>query len=132
MLDALRRAGIGTYLYVMFGVPGERREDAEKTLRFVADHDQAIDFLNVSLLNLPLSTPSEPGLRPRRVVRYGELSLYTGFEHEEGWPRREARQFLERRFRREPKIARILRRTPHVFGANHAPFFVAKTREAKA
>ena len=125
-LRALRRAGVAVYLYVMFGIPGERRDDAERTLAFVADHAPCIDFINVSLLNLPISTPPEPGLELRRVPRYGELSLYTGFEDREGWERREARLFLERDFRRHPAVGPILRRTPHVFGANHAPFFVGE------
>jgi hypothetical protein len=123
-LRTLKAQGIAVYIYVMFGIPGERREDAEKTLAFVADHSPSIDFINVSLLNLPLSTPPEPGLELRRVPRYGELSLYTGFDDREGWERREARLFLERDFRRHPAVGAILRRTPHVFGANHAPFFL--------
>lgn len=122
-LRALAGAGIASYLYVMFGIPGEGREQAERTLAFVVDHAAAIGFLNVSLLNLPRGTPPEPGLDTRPQGGDGELSLYVGFDTRIGWQRREARRFMERTFARQPRVAAILRRTPHLFGASHAAFF---------
>lgn len=119
VLRELHDAGIATYLYVMFGTPGEGRGDALETLRFVVEHAEQIGFLNASLLNVPLT--SAPGERP--LPGGGDLSLYTGVSNEGGWDRREARRFLEREFAKHPAVAEILRRTPHVFGANHAPFF---------
>jgi hypothetical protein len=161
-LHQLADAGIGVYLYVMFGVPGETREDALRTTELVASHAERIGYLNTSLLNLPVCSPAEPDVRrapfgadgegiappprsarraragaiappPRsaRRARAGangseaanDLTLYSGFVADAGWDRRAARHFLEREFARDPRIAPILRRTPPVFGASHAPFF---------
>jgi hypothetical protein len=123
-LRELADAGIAVYLYVMFGIPSETRSDAMKTLEFVVDHAPCITFMNISLLNLPLQSPEESDLRliPFSGNR-NDLALYSGFECTDGWQRREARRFMERDFARHPTIATILRRTPPVFGANHAPFF---------
>ena len=123
-LEALAGAGIAVYLYVMFGVPGEEREDALKTLEFVASHAPHVGYLNTSLLNLPLSSPEEHDMARRPYPGAPDLSLYEEFTHDQGWDRRAARAFLEREFARAPEIAPILRRTPAVFGANHAPFMV--------
>lgn len=124
-LAALAGAGIAVYLYVMFGTPGEDREDAQQTLRFVAEHAPHVGFLNTSLLNLPLSSPQEDDLARRPYPGAPDLSLYEEFTHTDGWDRRAARTFLEREFARHPHVAPILRRTPAVFGANHAPFMTA-------
>jgi len=122
-LHALGKAGIATYVYVMFGVPGEDRDQAQLTLRFVADHASVITFLNVSLLNLPHASPAEETLQTRDLETDRDLSLYTGFDSDDGWQRREARAFMDKSFAREPAVAAILRRTPHIFGASHAAFF---------
>lgn len=122
VLKNLAAAGVPTYLYVMFGVPGETEADAQLTLDFVADHARHITFLNTSLLNLPLASPPEPGLRRVPFPQEKDLTLYSDFLDESGHDRRAARKFLERRFVRHPDVAAILRRTPLVFGANHAPF----------
>jgi radical SAM superfamily enzyme YgiQ (UPF0313 family) len=126
-LRTLARAGIASYLYVMFGTPGEGRADAEQTLRFVVDHAASIGFLNVSLLNLPRTIAPEADLVTRPLLGDGDLSLYVGFSHAGGWQRQEARHFMERELARHPAVAALLRRTPHVFGPNHAPFFCAET-----
>lgn len=120
VLGALHRAGIASFVYVMFGTPGEQRPDAEQTRRFVVEHADVIGFLNVSLLNLPVGAAD--GVAARELPGGGDLSLYLGFD--DGWQRREARRFAERELARHPAVARILRRTPHVLGANHAAFFV--------
>ena len=124
VLQALAQAGIKVYLYVMFGIPGETEADAEQTLELVSANAAAITGLNVALLNMPLTADEEPGLTRVPLARTGDLSLYTGFEHQ-GWERRAARSFAQRRFARQPEVATILRRTPQVFGSTHAPFFGA-------
>ena len=120
-LRALCAEGIAVYLYVMFGTPGEDRDDAQQTLQFVADHAGCISQLNTSLLNLPLTSPAEDDLQRRPYPGEPDLSLYEEFNAAGGWDRRAARRFLERVFARHPAVAPILRRTPAVFGANHAP-----------
>jgi radical SAM superfamily enzyme YgiQ (UPF0313 family) len=125
ILEQLASAGIAVYLYVMFGVPGETREDALRTRDFVARHASQVAFINTALLNLPRESPEEPDLERYPLEEAPQdLGLYSGFVQPHGWDRRAARHFLEREFAREPSLAALLRRTPPVFGANHAAFFV--------
>jgi hypothetical protein len=122
-LRHLSGAGVAVYLYVMLGVPGETRDDALQTMDFVAAHAPHVRYLNTSLLNLPISSPDEPDLRRVPFAAGNDLTLYSGFSHATGWDRRAARRFMERELARHPAIAPILRQTPPIFGANHAPFF---------
>jgi len=124
VLANLSRHGVAVYLYVMFGVPGETEQDAEMTLDFVADNAPHISYLNTSILNLPLASPPEQGLQRVPFPQAKDLTLYSDFLERSGMDRKEARHFLERRFARHPEVAALLRRTPLVFGANHAPFMV--------
>jgi hypothetical protein len=132
VLRCLAGEGIAVYLYILFGTPGETREDALRTLEFVERHAPFISHLNTSLLNLPVSSPEEPGLRRVPLEGPKDLSLYTGFfdDAPASWDRRAARRFLEREFGRVPPIAEILRRTPKVFGANHAPLLLLTSNNA--
>jgi radical SAM superfamily enzyme YgiQ (UPF0313 family) len=122
-LQQLAEAGIAVYLYVMFGMPAETRDDALQTLEFVVTYAPYIRYLNTSLFNLPISSPPEAELTyvPFRG-EHNNLALYTGFRQPNGWDRRAARLFLEREFARHPAIAPILARVPPVFGPNHAIF----------
>jgi Radical SAM superfamily len=122
-LEALHAAGIRIYLYVMFGTPGEDEADARKTLSFIEAHARLISCLNVSLLNMPLASPAEPGLVTQAFPGAGDLSLYCDFATDPPtrWDRRAARHFMERELAKSAVVGPILRRTPLVFGANHAP-----------
>lgn len=121
-LTNLKKAGIATYVYLLFGTLSETAEKARNTLRFIASHSTDIGFLNLAIFNLPLSAPQVGGLRTHTHYE-GDLSLYTDFEHPKGWNRTAVRQFLDREFKRHPAIAEILRRDPPFFTSNHAPFF---------
>ncbi|MDY0058308.1 MAG: radical SAM protein [Myxococcota bacterium] len=122
-LRALAAAGVPVYLYVMFGVPGETRDDALQTSRFVAEHADGLVGMNTSLLNLPVGSPPEEDVTTQPLPGADcDLTLYRSFSTAGGWDRRQARHFLEREFAREPAIARLLHLTPPVFGPNHTPF----------
>ncbi len=121
-LRQLKRAGIATYVYLLFGTPAETRKEAEASLRFTAAHSDCIDFLNLAIFNMPVSSAEKSGLETRTFYE-GDLSLYSDFIHPRGWGRKEVRLFLGNEFKREPRIASILRRDPPVFTSNHAPFF---------
>jgi len=123
VLKSVKKAGIATYVYLLFGTPPEREEEARKTLEFVVTHNKDIDFLNVAIFNLPVYGPDSSQL-DTRVFYEGDLSLYVDFEHPKGWNRKRVRQFLDKEFGRHPAIAPIIRRDPPVFTSNHAPFFV--------
>ncbi len=122
-LKHLHRAGIGTYVYLLFGTPAEDEDSARKTLRLTAGHAGCIDFLNLSVFNLPRGGDEAAGLDTYDFFD-GDLSLYQGFRHPKGWDRSRVRQFLDKEFRRHPAIAAILRNDPPFFTSNHAPFFV--------
>jgi hypothetical protein len=122
-LAALTQAGVGTYVYLLFGTPQESRRAAERTLEFVAGHRNFIDFLNLAIFNLPIHCAEAEGLNAHSFYE-GDLSLYADFVHPVGWNRREVRGFLDREFRKHPAIRPILLRQPPFFTSNHAPFFV--------
>jgi hypothetical protein len=122
-LAALRRAGIGTYVYLLFGTPAETQLAARRTLDFTAAHSRHIDFLNLAIFNMPVNAADADRLATGAFYA-GDLALYTGFEHPHGWKRSQVRRFLDREFKRHPAIAPILHRDPPFFTSNHAPFFV--------
>lgn len=122
-LKTLKKAGIATYVYLLFGTPSEGEAEARKTLDFTVKHSDAIDFLNLAIFNMPVYGP-ESRLVETKALYEGDLSLYTGFSHPGGWHRGLVRQFLDKEFKRRPAIAAILRNDPPFFTSNHAPFFV--------
>ena len=123
VLKNLKRAGIGAYVYLIFGTPAETEASARNTLEFTVKHSDSIDFLNLAIFNMPVCGMTDPGIETRRFYE-GDLSLYTDFIHPVGWDRRRVRLFLENEFRRHPAISAILKNDPPVFTSNHAPFFV--------
>ncbi len=122
-LVSLKKAGIGVYVYLLFGTPSESEDEARNTLDFTVRHERFIDFLNLAVFNMPVNSPDAE--RFATAPHYaGDLSLYTGFSHPKGWDRAKVRRFLDAEFRRQPAIARILSNEPPLFTSNHAPFFV--------
>lgn len=130
-LRSLKEAGVGTYVYILFGTPTETEIEANETLEFVARHGHYIDFLNIAVFNLPVNSPDAYILQTTGFYE-GDLSLYTDFIHPLGWERKHVKQFLDKKFRRHPIIQSILRRQPPGFGSNHAPLFVMQNEGAKA
>ena len=122
-LKALKKAGIATYVYLLFGTPSETRAEAFRTLDFTVKHSNEIDFLNLAVFNLPAYGPDAENLDTSDFYE-GDLSLYRNFLHPRGWDRNIVRQFLNREFKRHPAVLSILKKTPPVFTSNHAPFFV--------
>jgi hypothetical protein len=129
ILANLQAAGIATYVYVMLGAPGETAEDAEATLAFLERHAAEIDFLNLSILNLPREAEGETvsggdGAERDRAGREDEtLGLYRPVPPTAGWGRPQARRFLSRRILGSPVLRGIVARTPPGFASNHAFFF---------
>jgi radical SAM superfamily enzyme YgiQ (UPF0313 family) len=121
-LEVLKRSGIATYVYLLFGTPPENEESAMKTLDFVVHHHDRIDFLNLAIFNLPVLSDDAQMLSTANFYE-GDLSLYKSFAHPLGWQRADVRKFLEKTFKKNPVVAEITRRTPDYFTSNHAPFF---------
>jgi radical SAM superfamily enzyme YgiQ (UPF0313 family) len=124
-LQNLKKAGIATYVYLLFGTPAETHTAAQHTLNFVASHAKEIGFMNIAIFNLPLNSPEAAGLETTGFYE-GDLSLYTDFRHPHGWDRRMVREFLDSEFRRHPAIRPILKNHPPLFTSNHAPFLCNK------
>jgi hypothetical protein len=126
VLKALKSAGIATYVYLLFGTPAENLEAAERTLEFTVKHSDVIDFLNIAIFNMP-AHGSDADKYETKDFYEGDLYLYREFVHPLGWDRSAVRQFLDKRFKRHPAVAAILRRDPPFFTSNHASFFCADT-----
>ena len=122
-LKTLKEAGIGTYVYLLFGTPAEGPEEARHTLDFVKRHHAYIDFLNLAIFNLPAYGPDTADLETDAFYD-GDMTLYREFRHPRGWHRGRVRRFLENEFKKDPLIRSIVRRDPPVFTSNHAPFFL--------
>jgi hypothetical protein len=122
-LKNLKKAGIDTYVYLLFGTPPEGMIEARRTLEFVVKHHDCIGFLNLAIFNLPIFGPEAQQMETKSFYE-GDLSLYASFDHPKGWDRSLVRQFLDKEFKRHPAIASILKKDPPVFTSNHAPFFV--------
>ncbi len=121
-LKNLRKAGIATYVYLLFGTPSETLQEARKTLEFTVRHADQIGFLNLAIFNLPIYGQEAQALETK--MHYdGDLALYADFHHPRGWHRAMVRQFLDKEFKRHPAVASIIRRDPPIFTSNHAPFF---------
>ena len=122
-LKSLKKAGIATYIYLLFGTPYETLTEARKTLQFTAKHSDEIGFLNLAVFNMPVCGEWSAEFETSSFYE-GDLSLYTDFVHPRGWNRKQVRDFLETEFKRHGAIASILKKDPPVFTSNHAPFFV--------
>lgn len=126
-LKNIKEAGIGTYLYFLFGTPPEGQPEAQRTLDFVKKHHELIDFMNLAIFNMPVNGPDAGKYNTDKFYE-GDLSLYSNFEHPKGWNRGVVRKFLDNEFKKAPVIRKIIRRTPPFFTSNHASFFVTKNK----
>ncbi len=122
-LKNIKNAGIGTYLYFLFGTPPEGPLEARHTMDFVKRHSNAIDFLNLAIFNMPAHGPDVERLNAHKFYE-GDLSLYSSIEHPKGWNRDKVRFFMDNEFKTDPAIKNIIRRNPPFFTSNHAAFFL--------
>jgi hypothetical protein len=130
-LRNLKAAGIGTYVYLLFGTPFETAPEAEATLDFVARNHDAIDFVNLAIFTLPIQDPGAQEFRSAGFSQ-GNLHLSFDFHHPKGWDKTEIRRFLESRFKAHPAIRPICNRKPLCFTSNHAPFFLLNSSRAQS
>jgi hypothetical protein len=121
-LHSLKKAGIAAYVYLLFGTPAETESSAQKTLDFTVAHSDCIDFLNLAIFNLPVANDTAQNLQTENFYE-GDLSLYRDFRHPADWDRQNARNFLEKTFKKHPAVTPIVKRMPEFFTSNHAPFF---------
>ncbi|MCF8069686.1 MAG: radical SAM protein [Desulfobacterales bacterium] len=123
VLKTLKKEGIATYIYLLFGTPPEDLNAARKTLTFTRRHAGAINFLNLAIFNLPAY--SEEAKKLDTLSFYdGDLSLYREFKHPLGWDRNIVRHFLSKEFTKDVSIKKIMTNDPPYFTSNHAPLLV--------
>ena len=77
-LNALRLAGIKTYVYLLFGTPSESVDQARNTLDYVVKNADAITYLNLAIFNMPICSVESSSLKISNFSN-GDLSLYTDF-----------------------------------------------------
>lgn len=131
VLHNLKNAGIAAYIYLLFGTPWETEEKARRTIEFIGEHTECIQWINAAIFNLPVFS-AEAQRQSTRQFYAGDLTLYHNFEHPYGWNRQVVRQFLQNEFRAHPAIRRILLANPPSFTSNHAPFFTEQFTKSRA
>ena len=131
VLHNLKRAGIATYVYLLFGTPAEDEASARNTLSYIATHAESIDFLNLAIFNLPVASHQTEDLELRDFYP-GDLALYSDFIHPKGWHRAKVRRFVEKKFKKHPRIQPIIRRDPPIFTSNHAAFMTPQPKQFKS
>ena len=122
ILANLHKAGILTFVYILFGTSYEDQESAFKTLEYVKAHKEYIDYLNLAVFNLPKFSDDAKNLETQEFY-HGDLSLYLNFTHPSGWDRRQVKQFLDKSFKKQIRLGSDIRKNPAFFSSNHAMFF---------
>ncbi len=125
VLRTAAAAGIRTYLYLLFGLPGETEGDRLETLKLVTEQVSNVDFLNLSIFNLPrycelTDRAAEFSMEIGDFAGDDEgIRLYWPFECAGESPRDEARRFLVETFNPHPLVRQARLRTPRWFRAAH-------------
>ncbi|HCY88019.1 MAG TPA: radical SAM protein [Desulfobacteraceae bacterium] len=121
-LKNLKAAGILTFVYLLFGTSFEDEAAARRTLGYIKEHQENIDYLNLAVFNLPKFSEDAKGLTTRDFY-HGDLSLYLNFDHPAGWDRRHVKAFIDKEFKKELGVGSRFRKNPVFFSSNHAMFF---------
>ncbi len=121
-LKNLKKAGILTYVYLLFGTSFEDEAAARKTLEYTKEHKGYIDYLNLAVFNLPKFSEDADELDTSEFY-HGDLSLYLNFVHPAGWERRKVKNFLDKEFKKQLAIGSEFRKNPAFFSSNHAMLF---------
>jgi len=122
ILENLHNAGILTFVYLLFGTSFENRAAAFKTLEYIKIYEKYIDYLNLAVFNLPRFSEDAQYLETREFY-HGDLSLYLNFVHPDKWDRRQIKQFLDKKFKKQVSYGSSIRKNPAFFSSNHAAFF---------
>lgn len=122
ILKNLHKAGILSFVYLLFGTSFEDEQAAYRTMQFVDEHKKYIDYLNLAVFNLPKFSEDSTNLETKEFY-HGDLSLYLNFTHPYGWERRKVKKFLDKTFRKKVFSDSNIRKNPFLFSSNHAMFF---------
>lgn len=125
ILKNLRKAGIRSYVYLMFGYPGQEPDDHQATIDFLNDYQP--DYINASIFRLPPGSPlsqyqnsdqnrliSAETRKPHR--------LYLQY-HGNVLAMDELRKWMSREFYSDSIVRQIIQKTPRYYKSSHAVFF---------
>lgn len=125
-LVSLAASGIRTCAYLLFGLPGEEDADRRATAALVERAGASIDFLNLSIFNLPrrceLSERAEEfGIETRAGARDEDdrIALYNEFTWRGETPRAVSRRFIAKAARTGSALRCAMKRTPRWLRASH-------------
>jgi hypothetical protein len=126
VITSISLAGIRNYVYLLFGLPGETEDDRKQTLELVRRLKGSIDYMNLSIFNLPekcelTDRAKEFGIEPGEYDSNSPvLRFYRPFRSLDGSDfRRESRDFINNTFKPDPAVSPVLRATPRWFRAGH-------------
>ena len=125
VLAMAAEAGIRNYVYLLFGLPGETDDDRRATLGLLKDNVPNIDFLNLSIFNMPKHCELAERAEEFEVELddynlHGEtLHFYRPFKVGGIDPRRGTREFISNVLLVGADIKAIHQRTPKWFRAAH-------------
>lgn len=126
VITEISDAGMRNYVYLLFGLPGETENDRELTLDMVRRLKGKIDYMNLSIFNLPekcelTDRAAEFGIIPGEYDSNASvLRFYRPFRSLNGSdPRKESREFIRRVFKPDPAVSPVLQATPKWFRAGH-------------
>ena len=121
VLKNLSDQKIKSYVYLMFGFPGETDEDRYQTLRML--EDTPLDFLNASLFRMPPGSiiSKHPDGFGVRLTGSRTDSLYHQYSYQAD-SMSDLRRWMSNVFLKNQAVRRITIRTPRFFKSNHAPF----------
>ena len=126
VITRISDSGIRNYVYLLFGLPGETEKDRRLTLDMVKRLKGKIDYMNLSVFNLPekcelTDRAAEFGVIPGEYDSNASvLRFYRPFQSVDGSdPRKEAREFIKNVFRQDPATMDALQSTPKWFRAGH-------------
>ncbi|MBN1550714.1 radical SAM protein [bacterium] len=120
ILDNLHASGIKSFVYILFGFPGETETDRNTTLEFLTRHP--ITFLNTSIFRYHPGTRFANDIPEEHLPADSlvESSIYVKSE-EQKLP--ELRRWMDRVYYKHPVIRKLTQKTPRFFKSNHAVFF---------
>lgn len=125
VLQMVSSAGIRTYVYLLFGLPGETESQRLDTQALIKTNIEHVDFLNLSIFNLPkhcilTSRADEFGIT---LKQYQEsqtaIELYRPFTVNNETHRNTTRSFIHSHFTNDEQIRPVYLQTPKWFRAAH-------------
>jgi len=126
VITEISDSGMRNYVYLLFGLPGETEKDRELTLEMVRRLKGRIDYMNLSIFNLPekcelTDRAAEFGIIPGDYDGYASvLRFYRPFQSmDNSDPRKDARRFIKDVFKTDPSVIPVLQSTPRWFRAGH-------------